>query len=480
MSEQHPDRDQLLRFLDDGMPEAESRELQRHLFVCSDCEERLIALLPGWTTVSGSGPCEPVAEKGPAAEEAYRGLLKRVLADKQAAVERRSCRRTREKAEAGLLLRELHSLPAGSRVTLVRHDGRFQGWELFEQLVLQARQKVLEDPRGAEADFQVAVELAQHLDPSRYGPGSVEAAQARAWAWLGNAQRILFDFRGAEEAFERAEEHLERSWLDPLDEALVLELKALLRRAQRRFDEALPMLDAAIALYREINETHFEGRARITKGLALQYAGEIGAAVACLREGLFLIDPDEEPRLLFAAHGNLLLCLTDGGRHAEAAALLHEVRPLCERVGTPTDLVRLRWIEGRVARGLGRWKEAEAAFGEVRAAFLAGPSAYDAALVSLDLATVYVQQGRAAETRRLASELLPIFRSREIHREAIAALLFFQRAAQMEQVTLSLLERVSSYLEKSRGNPNLRFRPPSGEEGRSERAAAGEPTALAS
>ena len=128
MSAEHPDRDQLLRFLDDGMPEPESRELQRHLFVCSACEERLIALLPGWSSTSGAAPREPVAEEGGSAEEAYRTLLKRALADSQIAAERKGTRLSREKAEAGLLLRELHALPAGSRLTLVRHDARFHRW----------------------------------------------------------------------------------------------------------------------------------------------------------------------------------------------------------------------------------------------------------------------------------------------------------------------------------------------------------------
>jgi tetratricopeptide (TPR) repeat protein len=482
MSEWHPDRDQLERFLEDEMRGEESRELQRHLFSCAACEERMIALLPGWTAVTSATPSPETGE------EEYRGLLKRVLADNRAEMEKRGSRLTRERAEAGPLLGELIALPPGRRVARVREGVRFRNWGLFELLVERARKDIFEDPRGAEASLEAAVEIADHLDPRRYGPGSVEAAQARAWAWLGNARRVLFDFRSAEEAFVLAESYLERSWLDPLDQALVLELTALLRRAQRRFDEALALLDQAIDLYREVNEPHFEGRARIAKGLALQYAGEIDPAAACLREGLSLIDPAEEPRLLFAAHCNLLLCLVDGGRYAEARDLIEHVRPLCEEAGTRPDLLRLRWIEGRVASGLDRLAEAEAAFGEVRAAFLAGDAAYDAALVSLDLATVYAREKRPAEVKRLAAELLPIFRSREIHREAIAALLCFQRAAEMERVTLSLIETVSSYLERSRSNPGLRFRARGPKEGQGEeaRGVPGDrrdrqaPTALAS
>src|SRR6185369_6822316 len=226
MSEWHPDRDQLLRFLEDEMRGEESRDLQRHLFTCAACEERMIALLPGFREAA-SETLQPSAPDEPAGEEEYRGLLKRVLADNRADMEKRGSRLTRERAEAGPLLRELLALAPERRVLVVRDGARFHSWGLFERLVEGARKDIFEDPRGAEAALRVAVELAEHLDPRRYGPGSVEAAQARAWAWLGNARRVLFDFRGAEEAFDLAEDHLERSWLDPLDEALVLELKAL-------------------------------------------------------------------------------------------------------------------------------------------------------------------------------------------------------------------------------------------------------------
>jgi tetratricopeptide (TPR) repeat protein len=459
MNDRHPDRDQLERFLGEAISEEESQQIQLHLFTCSACEERLFALLPA---LHDAAAVEGKPEAAPETE--YRGLLQRVLTDSRTGLESKGSRLARERAEAGIVLRELLATPVEHRSRLVEDHPRFHNWGLFELLVERARQEIFEEPQDAEKDLEVAVAIAGNLDRRRYGQGSVEAAQTRALAWLGNARRVRFDFRGAEEAFGLAEGHLRRSWLDPLDEALVLELKALLRRAQRRFAEALFMLDEAIVLYREVNESHLQGRALIAKGTVLQSSGELDSAAACLRQGLFLVDPAEDPRLVVVAHSNLILGLVDSGRHAEARSLIETVRPLWQQLGTAPDLLRLRWIEGRAASGLSRLAEAEAAFLEVRTAFLASEAAYDAALVSLDLAAVYARLGRPAETRRLAAELVPIFRSREIHREAIAALLFFQRAAEMEQVTLTVVEQVAAYLQKSRANPNLRFRPVSGQD----------------
>ncbi|HEV7515071.1 MAG TPA: zf-HC2 domain-containing protein, partial [Thermoanaerobaculia bacterium] len=172
MSEWHPDRDQLLRFLADEMPEEESRELQHHLFTCTACEERMITLLPGWSVVGGSAETAAGAAR---TEDDYRGLLKRVLADSRTDLAKRGSRLTRERAEAGPLLDELLALPAERRALVVHDDVRFHSWGLFELLVERARKDIFEDAGGTEASLEAAVELAQHLDRRRYGPGAVEA-----------------------------------------------------------------------------------------------------------------------------------------------------------------------------------------------------------------------------------------------------------------------------------------------------------------
>jgi hypothetical protein len=43
------------------------------------------------------------------------------------------------------------------------------------------------------------------------------------------------------------------------------------------------------------------------------------------------------------------------------------------------------------------------------------------------------------------------------HQEALAALLLFWQAAEAEEVTLGLVERIAVYLQRARNNPELRF-----------------------
>ena len=454
MTDRHPDRKALEQYLNDGLPEGESRVLQRHLFLCPVCEERMIALLPGPISLP------PAALR---IQADRRGLVQHLLAGRRAEIASRRHQLTLARVAAPDLWREIEPYPQERRRSMIWGDSRFQSWGFFELLVERSRHAVLADPRRAEDLLRLALDVAEQLRPEEHGPGSSEAAKARAWAWLGNASRVLGDFRQAEVAFQTAELYFTRSWLDPLDEALLLELKAPLRRAQHCFEEAVELLEDAIAIYREVNEPHLQGRALMVKGLSLRYKGDPKGAADCFRTSLFLLDGAREPRLLVSGQYNLIGCLQDAGRNAEAAALIPEAKKMIAQVGAGADLSRLRWLEGRVLASLGRLAEAEEALAEVREVFLEDGVAFDAALVSLDLATVYLRQDRPTETKLLAAEILPIFQAREIYQEALASLIVFQKAADLEQLTFGLVEEIASYLQEARNNPHLPFRGRRGE-----------------
>ncbi len=439
MTDRHPDLRALEKFLAGELSGEQGRTLERHLLTCRSCEDRLLASLPA------SGVEVALS-------------LRRLMLEGQPSVLRRRLDLVVERAGAAGLWKELRGRDFASRRDLILKDGAYRTWGLFELLVDRSRDILPQEPREAEGLARLALLVAEHLDAGFYGESAVETAQVKAWTHLANALRVLADFRQAEQAFERAESHLAQSWLDPVDEALILELKGAMRRAQGRYDDALELLDDSIALYREVNESHRHGRALIVKGLTLQYGGDPEAAADCFRTSLFLLDGPREPRLLLMSQCNLISCLNLSGRAAEAALLLPEAKALIEQAGKRSDVLRLAWIEGRVQTSLGQWAAAEQTFQWIREGFAEDGLVFDVALVSLYLAGVYIRQGKTAEARCLAEEMLPVFRSCEIHREALAALIVFQQAAEMEQLTLGLIEEVSVFLEQARDNPGLRFR----------------------
>lgn len=360
--------------------------------------------------------------------------------------------------DATATVKDLLERSAPERRDLVRSERvRLHGLALCNLLEEKSREAWFTDPDWAVELADLAVEVANRLDIDHYGKALVEDARALAWAYLGNACQVASDLRGAEEALRRAEEHHLRGDQDELTAAQILSFQASLRNAQGRFNEAADLLDRAITIYRDANDRHLEGRTLIQKATALGYAGKLSQAERLIRRGLSRISLVKEPQLLVAARHNLIWYLTESGHFEEARTALEETRGLYLRLAERINLVRLRWLEGRIALGRGHLDEAETALREARDAFIERGIGFDVALVSLHLAGVYAKKGDTAEMKRLAAEMVPIFQSRDLHPEALAALAVFQQAAEAETVTAGLLERVSAYLQRARRNPDLRF-----------------------
>jgi hypothetical protein len=106
------------------------------------------------------------------------------------------------------------------------------------------------------------------------------------------------------------------------------------------------------------------------------------------------------------------------------------------------NLLRLGWIEARVAAATGEADEAERGFGEVRSGFLEKGLVFPASLVSLDLALLLVRLGRTGQIVTLAAELVQSFTARGVGREAVVALVLLRRAAESQRSSEELEERV--------------------------------------
>jgi len=363
-----------------------------------------------------------------------------------------------ERAEASELLREVSIQPFYRQWILVTDHPRFRTWSFCGLLLDACREWGFQDPPRALQTARLGVQVAERLDRERYGEARVNDLRARAWATLGNAERILTDFRAAEMSFAKAELLLKGGTGDPVETALFLLFEASLLGHQQRFSEAFRRLDRVVRIGRLTDDLHLCGKALITRGFLAGMAHEPGLSMRLLREGLPLVDAEAEPRLLVAAYHNLILGLTESGSLTEAADLLERSAALYEHLGDRMSLIRRTWLEGKIALGRGELSRAESLFLAARGQLAERELGYDAALLSLDLAQVYARQGRGAEMRRLAEEMLPIFQSRAIRREAVSALIVFQKAAEMERVTLGIVQELSDSLQESRTTAGLRLR----------------------
>jgi tetratricopeptide (TPR) repeat protein len=189
----------------------------------------------------------------------------------------------------------------------------------------------------------------------------------------------------------------------------------------------------------------------------LSLSGDFEAAIAAFQEAAFLVSKESEPRMFFGLQFNLADNLLQAGRPEEAEALLPELRELTAWLGNDLDGLRLRWLEGRLAAGLGRTEEALTALAWVKEELTTRMIASDAALVTLEIAVLYLAAGRTSEVRRLARRLVWVFEDQGINREALAALRLFCEAAERERVSLDLARRIATFLRRAQGDPGLRF-----------------------
>jgi tetratricopeptide (TPR) repeat protein len=232
-------------------------------------------------------------------------------------------------------------------------------------------------------------------------------------------------------------------------------LQSSLRRDQLRFREALECVEKALVLYREEGDAIGVATALLKKAKILEESGNLEAAIALLEECPGELRQCSDGRLFACARFNLLVCLALAGRFEEAQAMLAEARTLLATTAQPLDLVRLRWAESKILHGLDALGEAEQAFREVQREFLNRRAAYDAALVSLDLAVLLAQQGRTQELKELAGEIMPVFESREIHREAMACLIMFQHACDEERLTVELARQLAAFLRREQRSSRI-------------------------
>ena len=315
----------------------------------------------------------------------------------------------------------------------------------------------ISSPSYSEELARLAVLVSECLRPEAYRMELVEDLRARAWAYIGNAQRVRSDLYGAEQSFEVAYYHLQKGTRELLERAIFLDLKASLLRAQRRFDEAVRLLRRAISIFLQEGEDHRAGRSLVNLSTLYDYSGRPEDAIPALSEALGLIDPEQEPRLLLSAWHNLSFVFADLGRFLEAQSLYRKARPLYREFSDAWTQNRRKWLKAKILHGLGQSFQAEALYLAARDGFVEEGIPYDTALVSLELAVLYAAQGRTAELKRLAEEMVPIFASRQIHRETLAALAYLKQAAEAEKASFELVARVAAFVKRAQFDPGARF-----------------------
>lgn len=350
-------------------------------------------------------------------------------------------------ASPEVLQAELRSLPESDRIGRIGDDRRYASPGLVEILIDSSHALRYKDLQEMLRLAGLARAVAEVCTAEETGsPSRLVDLRGRAWGHFGNSLRVCGQAREAEEALAIAEQYLAQGTGDPPLRARLREQQSSLRMLQGCYPQAIELAEEAAAIYQEIGRLHEFASALVHKAIACHYAGDCDEAIAVLNLAIPLIDHEKNPHLLLAACHNLVFSYAALGLHEQALSLYFEFRDLYKEFDDDLNLLRMCWQEGRLLQEMGHLQAAEAALLQARNGFQLRELAHDTAMISLDLALVYVKLGWFDRLKQTVTEAVPIFTALRVGREALAALLQLQHATGQEQQALELIRILNSRL----------------------------------
>ena len=366
-----------------------------------------------------------------------------------------------EEREALRLWQRLEALDYRWQIEKVEQDPVYHSWSLSRLLLRKSFADSEMRPQPAAQLANLALRIAARLGESE-DPRRARDLEALAHAALGNARRLLGELHGAGDAFAAAATLRSLGTGDPWVEAQILGFEAVLRRDQRRLDEALILLERALGLFRTpqaqsmaaVEEPLGAELALLVKAWCLYHAGFPEAAPSLLEEVDSRLDRSASTLLTLALRNGFVWSAIARGRFEEADARLETALRVASDLNHEPSRLQLRWAEARIDLARGERGPAEHGLRAAAQGLTDLRWGVDAALVWFDLALLYLEAGARDSLAKLSNEPLGALDSPEIGRLELVQLLRFLDACTKGELTAELIESLAHQLERSR-RPSL-------------------------
>jgi len=317
-------------------------------------------------------------------------------------------------------------------------------------------------PPDAVAIISLATEIADHLPASAYSTDTVAKLRGAAWRERAFALFYVGSYTEAEEAICASERHFSDCAVNEWDLGRADIVHALVNRGLDRDADAIVVARTAADRLRDFGDTQryvsavtIQAQMRMK---AFDYAGALNLMLPVEQELSDRLSADAHARLL----SNIAICQrgvgdVDGAIQSSRSAIF-----LFETLNVPTEVVRARANVTTLLREAGRIAEAVEELHAVRAGFERLAMAFDAAIVDLVLAEIYLSEGKYDEVESLCHQLIEYFKNAGVPSgpRAMTALAFAAEAAQQRSLTPELVHHVQRYIRSLPSQPMLLFAPP--------------------
>jgi len=430
---------------------ARNPQILRHMLAeCPECRARLDTLgwSQEWLSLLTSRDGDSFREEAPITKAAAGYDYERAFVAADRAVDALLTQEKPAETPADALMAELLEVPTNRQSQHMAGKGRFGSPQFVRLLIQQSHAARYRNPDQMLHLAGLARLAAEICSPEQAGNAlRLSDLQTRAWGQYGNALRVCGKPREAEEAFITAQALRQMGTGDPALRAWLFDKVTPLYIFRERYEDAVELCDQAAQIYQELGEDHLLAGTLVQKAIACVHSGETTVAIRTLNQAIPLIDYEGDSHLVLAACHNLIRCYIDLGRPDQALQLYSEARDLYHEIDDPLILLRTLWQEGLLLRDLGHLRAAETALLLSRKGFMESNLIYEVALVSLDLASVYVKLGLVEDLKETVATTLPVFRALRVEQKTMASLLQLQHVADQECQALDLIRSLSSRIE---------------------------------
>jgi tetratricopeptide (TPR) repeat protein len=420
--------------------------LMLHLLECPRCSRLGWGLLAPRPVRRRPGEPRPPEPEPATYERAFARMAERVSGA--------TARVEEERRLAEPLVAELLALPRGERHARFDEEPRFRtffvAWKLLE------RSWQVEDATEAESLGRLAAAIAERLDGTGPGAGIEAGLAIGAWCRVGEACRRLGRLEAAEDALVRAVPHLEKS-SDAAENAEYCRWIARLRRDQRRFDEAAALLERAATLFGSAGQTRDQALALADLAAVHLYQEDIDSAVMALDRVLALGPAAVDPGLALGAEWGIASCLASLGDPLQGRRILAALADRPSRRRTAVDRAVLVRLEGLIAGFRRHEHQAEVLLREAWNSFHRTGALGYAILAGLDLAALFLRQGRSANLRALGGEIRIAFQSRNLAEGVRAGLEDLIRLLETGSAQPEHLAGIARYIARAMVQPDLAY-----------------------
>lgn len=410
-----------------GLPPHE-RSFLAHLLACPHCHGMMTQALD-----AGEAPLESPADG--LYEQAFTSALERLRL--------RSDQEQEEREQARRLLEELERQPRERWGSLVKDGERYLSVPFVALLLDQVARTIAADPLTAEAQAELAGQLAEDLAAA--APVSVRVdLLARSWSWIGHISALRHSWAEADAAFEKASRLLAEE-TGYQAEALYCRLLAESFEARQRLPEALALLDRSAAISGSLGEVDHEidtlkRQARLYLQLGdVERAGGVIAGALVRAEAAGVARPDLRELLVTVLAGLDLEQLPSDRELSEDLVEDLLFRDLARALVSPADTLTV-----------------EAQLRAVLAIALRGDQGLIGACAALRLASIYTRQARGEALRNLAPAINALAGSPELSAKLRQVFERFYMALRDQTGAVELLALAAvAVLEGVAGNEDL-------------------------